>query len=190
MNQTRRPLPRLLLFIFAAVVIGAGEAQAKRVPKLYTFGPANSEIGPIKKEALKALPAEMRTQLEALRVDTVGFHYQHFGLFWLDIWSWGGRWTVYNKMNEMYLEATPSEAAEFLGIRESELKKPLSYHLPWGLVIIIGLALLKFLPRFLARRKQAAAVPQYQQSAAPPLSQGPPASGPPPIPPPLPPEQP
>ena len=83
MTQPCRYLPRLLLFVFAFVILGTGEAQAKRVPKLYTFGPANSEMGPIKKGALAALPAEVRAPFEALGVDTVGFHYQHFGLFYL-----------------------------------------------------------------------------------------------------------
>ena len=197
MNHSCRNLPRLLILAFAALLIGAGEAHAKRVPKLYTFGPAHSEIGPIRMEALNAMPGAQRRQLEAMRVDTVGFHYKHFGLFWLDIWSWSGKFTVYNKLNEVPLEATPAQAAALLGIKESELKKPLSYHLPWGLVIIVGLILLKMLPRFLARRKAARESAQFHSpqswgpppSPAPPYPQVPPAGGPPPVPPPLPPEQ-
>lgn len=185
MNHSRRHLSRLLILAFAALLLGAGQAQAKRVPKLYTFGPAHSEVGPIRMEVLQAMPAAQRSQLEAMRVDTVGFHYKHFGLFWLDIWSWGGKFTVYNKLNEVPLEATPAQAAALLGINESELKKPLSYHLPWGLVIIVGLMLLKFLPRFLARRKAARESAQFNS----PQTWGPPPGGPPPMPPPLPPEQ-
>lgn len=195
MNNPSRILPRLLILVFAALLIGTGEVQAKRVPKLYTFGPANSEMGPIKQGTLEAQPSEVSGPLKALGVDTVGFNYQHFGLFWLDIWSWGGKYTVYNKLNEAYYPVTDAQAAAFLGIKESELKKPLSYHLPWGLVIILGLALLKFLPRFLAARQRSKPAPQYRQSDAPswtpptPPAGGPPAGVPPPIPPPLPPEQ-
>ncbi len=198
MNNFYRHLPRLLILAVTALILGTGQAEAKRVPKLYTFGPAHSEIGPIKMEVINAMPAAQRSQLEAMRVDTVGFHYKHFGLFWLDIWSWGGKYTVYNKLNEVPLEASPAQAAALLGIRESELKKPLSYHIPWGLVIIVGLILLKMLPRFLARRKAARESAQFNspQSWSPPSSpappyppHAPPAGGPPPVPPPLPPEQ-
>ena len=125
---------------------------------------------------------------------------EHFGLFWLDIWSWGGKYTVYNKLQDVPYLVSNAEAAALLGINESQLTKPLSYHLPWGLVIIVGLMLLKFLPRFLAKRRQARAggsqfhgggsppgwSPQPVPPGQPPM---PPAGGPPPIPPPLPPEQ-
>lgn len=204
MNYSCRNFPRLLILAFAALLLGAGQAQAKRVPKLYTFGPANSEVGPVKAGTLAAQPAEVRTPFEALGVDTVGFHYQHFGLFWLDIWSWSGRYTVYNKMHDVPYPVTNAQAAALLGIKESELKKPLSYHIPWGLVIIVALALLKFLPRFLARRKAARELVAFNSSGAwspppsppapayqPPSFQpphAPPAGGPPPMPPPLPPD--
>jgi len=199
MNHSCRHLSRLLIFVFAALLLGAGHAHAKRVPKLYTFGPANAEVGPIKAGALSAQPAEVRTPFEALGVDTVGFHYQHFGLFWLDIWSWSGRYTVYNKMHDVPYPVTNAQAAALLGIKESELKKPLSYHIPWGLVIIVGLMLLKFLPRFLARRKAARESAQFdsRQTWSPPSQpapsyqppHAPPAGGPPPMPPPLPPDE-
>ena len=191
MNYSRRILPRLMTLICAALLFGMGEVQAKRVPKLYTLGPVNSEVGPIKKGALDAQPSGVSAQLKALAVDTVGFNYQHFGLFWLDIWSWGGKYTVYNKASEAYYEVTKAQAAAFLGIKESELKEPLSYHVPWGLVVIAGLVLLKFLPRFLAMRRQSRPSPAFQQPSAPAWTPpaGPPAGGPPSIPPPLPPEE-
>jgi len=203
MHHLSLTLPRLLAIVFTVLLFGTGEAQAKKgIPKLYTFGPANSEVGPIKKEALEKLPQEDRTQLKLINADTVGFNYKHFGLFWLDIWSWGARYTVYNKLNEVPYVVSDAQAAALLGIKESELSKPLSYHIPWGLVLILGLVSLKFVPRILAsRRARRQQVPDFMPPAptgAPPqprwTPQSPPpgapgAGGPPPMPPPMPPDQ-
>lgn len=201
MTFSRPALHRLLLLVCSMMLLGAGEAQARRRGggfRLYTFGPANSEIGPIKPGTIEKLSNEARQTSEALRVDTVGFNYQHFGLFWFDIWSWSGKFTVYNKLQDAAppLVVTDAEAAALLGIPLSELSKPLSYHIPWGLVIILGLVSLKVVPRLVMarrRKKQQQSVPDF---TPPPPSREPhwtppprPAGGPPPIPPPLPPEQ-
>lgn len=198
MNHAHFSLPRLLAIVLAAAFLGAGQAHAKRIPKLYTFGPVNSEVGPIKKEALAKLPREEQIQLEALGADTVGFNYKHLGLFWLDIWSWGGEYSVYNKLNDIPYKITKPQAAAFLGIEESKLTVPLSYHIPWGLVVIVGLALLKIVPRLILKNRQARqsakfnSAPQWSPQPPGPSSPPPPPPagyGPPPVPPPLPPDQ-
>ena len=194
MNSPRPALLRLLLLVCSLMIFGAGEAQAKRRGgfKLYTFGPANSEIGPIKPGTIENLDEQARLNCEALRADMVGFNYQHFGLFWLDIWSWSGKFTVYNKLQDAPLVVTDAQAAALLGISQKELSKPLSYHIPWGLVIIVGLISLKVVPRLIMarrRKKEQQSVPDFTPPPDQPRWTPPPAGGPPPMPPPLPPEQ-
>jgi hypothetical protein len=180
------------------------EAQAKRIPKLYTFGPATSEMGTISKEVLDGLPPEQRAELEKLGADRVGFFYQHFGLFWLDIWSWSGKYTVYNHVKEQHYEISDADAAALLGIDEKKLSKPLSYHIPWGTVLILGLLAIRIVPRLIAKRRyqrqmtQQPAIPAWspppvappeQAPPPPPVGYGPPPPARPPVPPPLPPDQ-
>jgi hypothetical protein len=208
MNHPHCSLLRLLPFAVAVLLFSTVQAQARRrIPKLYTYGPATSEMGPVKKDALQKLDPATRAEIEAGHYDTVGFHYTHFGLFWLDIWSWGGEYVVYNEATDDGGTITPAMAATLLGIEESKLGKPLSYHIPWGLVVIVGLMALKIVPRLMAKKRQAresarfssgpAWTPQppgYSPPVAPPSGYAPPAppqggQGPPPVPPPLPPDQ-
>jgi|GEM_PF-3400592 len=200
---------RLLSFAALVLLFSAGEAQARRRGgfRLYTFGPTISELGPLRQDALQKLDsgAKVKSQAPLRGLNTVGFRYKHFGLFWLDIWSWGGHYAVYNSANDDFEEVSPSIAASLMGIEESKLSKPLSYHIPWGLVIILGLAALKIIPRLIAKRRyarqqaaQATAIPEWTPPppgiVPPPPGYSPPAqppggSGPPPVPPPLPPDQ-
>ena len=60
-----------------------------------------------------------------------GYHYQRFGLFWIDFWRWGGEPAVYE--GSTYVPLTPELAAE-LGV---PLPTPWSYHFPPGLLLVI-----------------------------------------------------
>jgi hypothetical protein len=67
----------------------------------------------------------------------VGFHYSYFGIFWLDLWTWGGKFCLYQGQN--YLPLQPNEIAEILGKSEDQLSKPWYYTFPPGLMIIVGI---------------------------------------------------
>ena len=67
----------------------------------------------------------------------VGYKYSSFGVFWLDIWRWGGEFVVYKGDNyQSFKDAgvTVKEMSEVVG---TELNKPWSYRLPPGLIILI-----------------------------------------------------
>jgi hypothetical protein len=195
MHHSPRSLTRLLYLVFAALILGAGEAQARRGIAIISTGSTFSELGPVNKAKLS--PIE-QAAIQDAHYDTVGYQYSHFGLFWLDIWNWGGEYIVYNKVSENGEMIKPDQAATLLGVEESKLSKPLNYRMPYGLLVIVGLVSLKMVPRLLAKRRQAEPVAQYQpddrpqwtpQSPPPGVPGSPPAGGPPPMPPPLPPDQ-
>ena len=198
MNHPQFPHFRLLSFVMAVLLLGTGQVHARRrVPKLYTYGPTTSELGPVDKAALQKLDPATRAKVEAGKIDTVGFHYTHLGLFWLDIWSWGGQYVVYDDAGTRPPEiVSKAVAAKLMGVEENKLGKPLSYHIPWGLVVIVGLMLLKIVPRMIMRKRQARESAGFSSAPAwtpPPAGYSPPpqspgAPGPPPVPPPLPPE--
>lgn len=197
MRSSPHSLSRLLYLVFAVVLFGAGEAQAKRGIMIITTGTTHSELGPVKKDYVSQLGPDERREIESAHYDTVGYQYSHFGIFWLDIWNWGGEYIVYNKVSENGGIVTPAQAALLMGIEERKLGKPFNYRMPYGLLLVVGLVSLKFVPRMIAKKRQASQ-PQYQPADRPKWSPdnpppgapgNPTAGGPPPMPPPMPPEQ-
>jgi len=65
----------------------------------------------------------------------VRYIHQRFGLFYLDLWTWDGRYRLVS--GEQYWNLEPQQAAELLGISIGVLSTPLLYRLPPGLGIVI-----------------------------------------------------
>jgi hypothetical protein len=63
----------------------------------------------------------------------VGFKYGYWGVFWLDLWTHGGTYCVYE--GKQFSPIAPHEAARLLGKSESELGKPFLYRVPLGWLI-------------------------------------------------------
>jgi hypothetical protein len=192
---SRQSSSRLFYSAFVALLLGAGEAQARRGITIINTGSTHSELGSIQKDKLSP---EVRMAVEREHYDTVGYQYERFGIFWLDIWNWGGQYIAYNKVSEDGEVVPPEQAAVLLAVEERKLPKPLNYRMPFGLLVIVGLVSLKMIPRFLAKKRQAAAAATPYQPPAAAAQQDPyyrspdsaPSGGPPPMPPPLPPEEP
>lgn len=187
---------RLLFLLITAATFGMGtqEAQAKKGLLLITHGDTITEIGDVKEPPVH----------QGITYSKIGFHYDYFGVFWLDLWNWGGEYVIYDGLKEDAHGSVISkeEAAAFMGVEESKFGSPLNYKFPYGLDIILALGLLKFVPRAIAKRKQAKAIPAYNPANAtvpqwtPPLATVPPPAPveagpgvPPPVPPPMPPQE-
>ncbi len=123
---------RILAPAVAALLLGPSTASAKIF--LITSGTAIKKLGDISNPQLKA----------ALRQATgkdlaVGFKYSHFGVFWIDFWTWGGEYCLFEDKN--YEPISADKAAALLDKSEAELGKPFWYRFPPGLVIIGGCVL-------------------------------------------------
>jgi len=69
----------------------------------------------------------------------VGYHYHHWGLFWIDLWTYGGEYCLYQ--GKSYSPLSPAEAAKLLGKPESDLGRPFLYRFPLGwLLLTAGMA--------------------------------------------------
>jgi hypothetical protein len=134
----------LFLFIVAALFMGVHEAHARRGFVLITHGDAVSEMGPAR------LPAEAAAAAPELNGAKIGFHYDYFGFFWLDLWNWNGEYVIYNS-DRQATHLTKAQAAVLLGVPESEIGTPLNYKFPFGLDILVGIGLLKMIPRWTRR---------------------------------------
>ncbi|MCE9546092.1 MAG: hypothetical protein K8T25_11300 [Planctomycetia bacterium] len=64
----------------------------------------------------------------------LGYHCQHFGLFWLTLWTWEGHWCVYN--DKVHYALPDDAAAMALGITGTNPGKPFFYRFPFGLFLI------------------------------------------------------
>jgi hypothetical protein len=69
----------------------------------------------------------------------IGYKYSYAGLFWIDIWTWGGEYCLYK--DKTYWSLDRYQAAALLGVEEAALLKPWTYRYPPGL-LIIGLVVL------------------------------------------------
>jgi hypothetical protein len=195
MKHFHLSVPHFLVILLAAFLFGTGKAEARRGIMIISHGSTIDEIGKVSNRGGIDLPPTW---------SKIGFQYEHFGIFWLDLWNWSGEYVIYDGVKEGNGDhgevVTKAQAAAFMGLDESKVGKPLNYRFPYGLDILLALGLLKFVPRYLAKKRQAGSVPQYNQEnvpawkppASPPAGApaSPPAGGPPPIPPPLPPEEP
>ena len=83
----------------------------------------------------------------------MGFIHQAFGLFWLDIWTWEGRFCLYR--DDQYWEIDAEQAAVLLGKPVDKLfGKPIFYTLPPGLLVLIAIAAI-FIPyKIISSRKE------------------------------------
>jgi hypothetical protein len=97
-------------------------SQASAGFVLVTWGESISHIG-------HASPQAKQTHGSS----QVGYKYGYWGVFWLDLWTHGGTYCVYD--GDRYSPIQPAEAARLLGKREDELSTPFLYRVPLGWLI-------------------------------------------------------
>jgi hypothetical protein len=79
----------------------------------------------------------------------VGYKWDYWGVFWIDLWTYGGTYCVYE--GKGYQPIPPAEAARLLGRSENELSRPFLYRVPLGWLILGPLAVLGLLGAALER---------------------------------------
>jgi hypothetical protein len=138
-------LPALAL---ATAALSAQEAQARGI-MIITYGEAVMHYADLDIEVRQALKDETGQELQ------VGYLYNNFGVFWLDLWTWGGEYCLYEGDNVLRL--TPEQLAEVMKTTPDQLGKPLLYTFPLGLLVLLGLGLGAFAWVRLSGDKPAAA---------------------------------
>lgn len=101
------------------IVLALGHAAEARGIIIINTGDDIMELGPLQ-------PDDVRDT----GFTKLGYHYKRFGVFWLDVWRWGGEFCVYD--GTRYAPLT-DEDLEMLG----GAQLPLAYHLPPGLVALL-----------------------------------------------------
>lgn len=141
---------RLVLFaVLGALYLVPARAEAK-VPFLITYGDSISELAP--------LPTEKKEALEKLtRPGTaVGYKYSYFGLFFLDLWTWGGEYCLFQ--GKSFWSLKPEQASDLLGVPVEKLPKPLFYRVPPLLaLLVLGVLAMVIIGRFSKTDEEQAA---------------------------------
>lgn len=122
----------LALTLPALALVGAAlmsePAHAGKGIMLITHGDAVAHYADLSGESKKI--AEEITNHEV----RVGYLYQQFGVFWLELWTWDGEFVLYQDDNVWKM--TDEEAAMLLEVKQEELGKPFLYRFPLGLLMI------------------------------------------------------
>jgi hypothetical protein len=133
MRMTQLVPPRFCAWIIAGLLVltSASTAHARRGIMLITTGDAIKNVGEVA-DSMKAQVAEGTGQAGNLRV---GLLHSRFGIFWVDIWTWGGMYVLYDD-NDQVWEITREDAAELMGVEPNQVGKPIFYTIPPGLVVL------------------------------------------------------
>lgn len=97
---------------------------------LITSGDEVKKVADLKAEFKEMADAELGPGIE------VGYMYQHFGLFFLEVWTWDGKYVLFR--GDEFWDPPEAEIAEMAGVSSvDELGKPWQYTFKPGLLIIL-----------------------------------------------------
>ncbi len=147
MRLCARPL--LLLALLFGLSLFPSRAEAK-IPFLITYGDSISQLAPLPSDKKAILEKATHAGAE------VGYKYSYFGLFYLDLWTWGGEYCLFHEKSFWSLK--PEQAAELLGVAQDKLPKPFFYRFPSLLsLLVLGILGLLIASRFVKSDEEEAA---------------------------------
>ncbi len=127
--------------LLACAFLSPSQARAGAV--LVTWGDTISHLGDVSPEHRHVAGAAK-----------VGYKSSYWGVFWIDLWTWGGTYCVYEE--KRYRPVNRAEAARLTGKPESALAAPFLYHVPLGWLIFGPLFALAIAGAVLDKRKPPA----------------------------------
>jgi hypothetical protein len=140
----------------ALVLFALTPARASARLLLITYVERTSQVGAVTSAAAR----QKLVRKAGAGTPSVGFRYHAVGVFWLDVWTWGGHFYVAGGKDGVPL--TDAEAAEALGVTEGDLARPVFYRYPLGLLILCGAAT-TLVPMALSRWRAEAKVRRLLQ---------------------------
>lgn len=147
----------LFLSIIVCVSLTPAESGAGVI---ITRGNTVKEIGTPKPEFLTKEAAGAK----------VGFKFDYFGIFWIDLWTYDGTFCLYKEVGDQkeFMPLTAAQAATLLGKAEDEMSRPFLYKFPLGWLILGPLILLAILGAVFGEKeadvKKLLNDPEYQKA--------------------------
>lgn len=120
--------------IAASLFLDADVANARRGFVLYGSGDTISHRADLD-EALREQVAEELGLVDA----AIGYRYEYFSLFFLDLLTFEGEYVLFEEDSDRYVPLD-DEALESLGTSAEQLGKPFFYYVPtaWPLILLVG----------------------------------------------------
>jgi hypothetical protein len=130
-----------------SLLLNPAPAQAARIPIFIIWGSGEtiSHLGELLPEVKQSLPPQIPRHVK------VGFAYNYFHLFWCNVWTWNGRYVLYD--GNRYMPLQEGELVALTGKAEGDYGKPFFYQIPIGLVILVGLVTAGCVGAVMSRRK-------------------------------------
>src|SRR5262245_23198682 len=120
---------RVGLLLIISLLFTPLEARAKGF-YLITYGDTIGHLGDVSPQ-----PGETPSRV------TVGIKSSYAGIFWIDLWTWGGQFCLYK--DNHYQPIDHATVVQLLGKPESEVREPFLYRFPLGrLILAVLLAVL------------------------------------------------
>ena len=97
--------------LFAVLLVGMflipSKAEAKGL-LLITYGDSIKHMADVPAEAKEAITKDLGPDV------AIGYKYSYAGLFWLDIWTWGGEYCLFK--DKTFWSLKPEQAAQLMGV--------------------------------------------------------------------------
>lgn len=141
--------PLLFCALLLALSFAPRRSEAK-IPFLISYGDSISQLAPLPADKKEILEKATRAGVE------IGYKYSYFGLFFLDLWTWGGEYCLVHEKSFWSLK--PEQAATLLGVEVEKLPKPFFYRFPSLLsLLVLGILGLLVASRFIKTDEEEAA---------------------------------
>jgi hypothetical protein len=117
--------------LLAACLVNPSRARAAGVV-LITHGTTVNHVADIPAEHQQAIRQQLGAGV------AIGYTYSYFGVFWLDLWTWGGEYCLFRDKTAWKV---PRDMLAQIAGKSSvdELGKPFLYKFPLGLIILLGI---------------------------------------------------
>ncbi|MEM9463048.1 MAG: hypothetical protein AAGF11_53395, partial [Myxococcota bacterium] len=131
--MTRILLRAVPLLAFLVICLPHAEAHAGRGLMLITSGDSIEHVADLDPEVAESIEEQLGPGV------AVGYKYEQFGLFFVEIWAWGGQYVFFRE--DEFWERSESEIAAAAGVSMvDDLPKPFLYSFPPGLMVLSLLA--------------------------------------------------
>ena len=108
------------------------KAEARRGIILITTGDTIKHVADVATEMKPVI-----REVTGSTVDyKVGYLHERFGVFWIDLWTWGGEYVLYDESEQDLWELDTEETAAIMGTTPDKLSTPLFYSFPPGLLAL------------------------------------------------------
>jgi len=137
-------LPWCLVLLVVLLVLSPSQAEAQRGFLFITYG-----------EDYEVLESE----LPELPGMVLAFRHSYFGVFWMNLWTWGGEFVVCVPLSETSgrcrsaQSQDPAEIAAALGLDGSSVAKPFLYSYPPLLILVVVVSVLAMIGQYMAGKE-------------------------------------